>query len=156
MPMPMEYWSASSDFDRFLTDVRDSCMLTSHHQAYHTLRAVLHVFRDHLSVMDALAFAQTLPPVTRAIFVEDWRPVSDPQPFGGRATLQAEVKAIRPDHNLAPDTAIRDVAGALRRAIDNAALDRLLDRLPEGAADYWRAQSPAPPTGEAGYAQESK
>ena len=44
MPMPMKYTNASSDFDRFLADVQDSCMLQKTHQAYQTLRAVLLVF----------------------------------------------------------------------------------------------------------------
>ena len=141
MPMPMAYWNASQDFDGFIADVRDTCMLQTHHQAYHTLRAVLHVFRSHLTVADALAFANVLPPVTRAIFVEDWAPGSDPAPFPGREALQREVKAIRPDHNLAPESAIGDVAAALRRsAIDGRDLDRVLAALPPGAAEYWAAR----------------
>jgi uncharacterized protein (DUF2267 family) len=138
MPMPMEYWSASKDFERFLTDVRDTCMLQTHHQAYHTLRAVLHVFRSQLGIADALAFANVLPPVTRAIFVEDWVPDERIFPFPARDTLQSEVKSIRPDHNLAPDSAIADVAAALRRAVDNRDLDRVLGGLPPGAKDFWR------------------
>ena len=138
MTVPMEYWSASKDFERALADVRDTCMLQTHNQAYHTLRAVLHVFRSHLSVADALTFADVLPPVIRAIYVEGWTPDASPAPFPSREALQAEVKAIRPDHNMAPDTAIADVACALRRsAIDAAALKRVLDTLPEGAREYW-------------------
>lgn len=136
MPMPMDYWNASKDFERFLSDVRDTCMLQTHHQAYHTLRAVLHVFRSHLSLPDALAFADILPPVTRAIFVEGWRP-SVPLPFPQRHDLQREVKSIRADHNLAPDTAIEDVAAALRRSMDTQDLERVLARMPPGAAAYW-------------------
>lgn len=139
MPIPMEYRTASKDFDAFVIDVRDTCMLQTHHQAYHTLRAVLHVFRAHLTVRDALAFAAILPPVTRAIFVEDWTPDNDPEPFPGRAALQQEVKSVRPDHNLAPETAIADVAAALRRSsIDTRALDRVLGELPAGAAAFWK------------------
>jgi uncharacterized protein (DUF2267 family) len=137
MPMPMEYCQASKDFDAFLNDVRETCMLTSLHQAYHTVRAVLHTFRAHLDVQAALNFAQVLPPVVRAIFVEDWTVVGEPEPFPDRRTLVSEVKSIRRDHNLAPDTAIEDVAAALRRCIDNAALDRALAYLPEGAAAFW-------------------
>jgi len=40
MPMPAEYKNASMDFDGFLLNVSDTCMLQTHHQAYHTLRAV--------------------------------------------------------------------------------------------------------------------
>jgi uncharacterized protein (DUF2267 family) len=138
MPMPAEYKNASQDFDAFLMDVRDTCMLQTHHQAYHTLRAVLHVFRAHLTVADALAFASVLPPVTRAIFVEGWEAGGTPAPFLSRGELQREVKAIRRDHNLAPETAIADVARALRRSsIDTSNFDRVLRQLPQGAAEFW-------------------
>ena len=141
MPMPAEYKTASKDFDAFLMDVRDTCMLQTHHQAYHTLRAVLHVFRSHLTVADALSFASVLPPVTRATFVEAWVPKDNPAPFPGRAELQREVKAVRRDHNLAPETAIIDIARALRRSsIDTTRLDRVLRQLPEGAAEYWAVE----------------
>ena len=143
MPMPQAYFDASRDFDAFILDVRDTCLLQTHHQAYHTLRAVLHVFRDHLAVEDALRFASVLPPLVRAIFVEDWVP-SPPRAFPHRAALQAEVKAVRPDHNLAPDTAISDVATALRRSrIDIRELDRVLAGLPDGARDYWSVDNDA-------------
>lgn len=119
MPMPQVYFDASRDFDAFIRDVRDTCLLQTHHQAYHTLRAVLHVFRDHLAIEDALRFAGVLPPVVRAIFVEDWMP-SPPRSFPDRAMLQAKVKAVRRDHNLAPDTAIADVAAALQNRCPRA------------------------------------
>ncbi len=141
MPMPAEYWNASKEFEAFMQDVRDTCMLQTHHQAYHTLRAVLHVFRSHLSVNQALAFAGVLPPVVRAIFVEGWQPDvnASPSGFPDRSVLQTEVKSIRRDHNLAPDSAIADVAAALRRSsIDKHDLDNVLNRLPDGAVEFWR------------------
>ena len=138
MPMPQTYFRASVEFDAFIQDVRDTCMLQTHHQAYHTLRAVLHTFRDHLTTEQALAFANILPAVTRAIFVEDWTISDTPPPFPDRAALVAEVKSVRRDHNMAPDSAIEDIAAALRRSsIDERELDRVLAGLPEGAADYW-------------------
>lgn len=141
--MPQTNFQASKDFDAFLLDVRDTCMLQTHHQAYHTLKAVLHCFRGHFSVKDALVFANVLPAVTRAVFIEDWEPehlkLDEPGlPFPDRIELTREVKAIRRDHNLAPDTAISDVAAALRRsAIDTAHLDLVLRQLPKGAAEFW-------------------
>lgn len=140
MPMPAEYWNASKDFESFMQDVRDTCMLQTHHQAYHTARAVLHVFRSHLSVNQALAFADVLPPVTRAIFVEGWRPdgSNGTRGFPDRGELHREVKSVRRDHNLAPDTAIADVAAALRRSsVDKRALDNILKGFPEGAVEFW-------------------
>lgn len=144
MPVPAEYWNASKDFEAFLQDVRDTCMLQTHHQAYHTLRAVLHVFRSHLSVSQALAFADVLPPVTRAIFVEGWQCAGHPSDFPSRTKLQQEVKSIRRDHNLAPDSAIADVAAALRRSsIDKRDLDNILKTLPAGAVEYWSTDQQA-------------
>jgi uncharacterized protein (DUF2267 family) len=141
MTIPREYVDASKDFDRFILDVRDTCMLSTHHQAYHTLRAVLHVFRAHLEVADALRFADVLPPVVRAIYVEDRVP-APPSPFPDPVTLQAEVWAVRANHNVAPVTAIADVAAALRRAVDPHDFDRCLGGLPAGAAAYWAASDP--------------
>jgi hypothetical protein len=40
---------------------------------------------------------------------------------------------LRPLHNFAPETAVRDVAIALRRNIDETAFDRILATLPQGA-----------------------
>ena len=138
MPMPMEYWSASKDFDTLLTDVRDSCMLQTHHQAYQTLRAVLHVFRFHLTPADALHFANVLPPVVRAIYVEDWEPASaPPPPFPSETQLAAEVLAIRRDHNLSPPSAVSDVTACLKRAIDPQRLSLALADLPAGAKRFW-------------------
>ncbi|WP_420414564.1 DUF2267 domain-containing protein [Roseibium sp.] len=138
MPMPQTYFLASRDFDAFIQDVRDTCLLQTHHQAYHTLRAVLHTFRSHLTTEQALQFANILPAVTRAIFVEDWKPNDTPPPFPDRATLIREMKSVRKDHNLAPENAIDDVAAALRRSsIDEAELDRVLTGLPQGAVDFW-------------------
>jgi len=137
--MPQTYFLASKDFDAFLADVRDTCLLQTHHQAYHTLRAVLLTFRAHLTTQQALTFANVLPAVTRAIFVEDWIVSDTPTPFPDRAALIAEVKSVRRDHNMAPDSAIKDVAAALRRSsIAERELDRVLAGLPEGAVDYWK------------------
>lgn len=140
MPMPQTYFHASRDFDAFIKDVRDTCMLQTHHQAYHTLRAVLHTFRSHLTVRDALRFSDILPAVTRAIFLENWDPLEPPAPFPDRPVLIMEMKSVRKDHNLAPDSAIEDVAAALRRSsIDTKDLERVLAILPEGATEFWKA-----------------
>jgi len=137
MTVPQEYVHASRDFDRFMDDFMQIAMLETHHRSYAILRAVLHVFRDHLTVDDALRFAEILPVVLRAIFVENWYPVAKPAPFPDRATLAQEVKAVRRDHNLASETSISEVAAALRRNVNHTDLDRVLATLPAGAVEYW-------------------
>lgn len=140
MTVPREYTQASADFEKFLVDVRDIALLSTTHRAYTMVQGVLQVFRCRLGVKEALSFADVLPAGLRALFVADWDVDAPRPPFGDRAAMNAEVLALRPDHNLATDTAIRDVALALRQNVDEAALDRVLARLPAGAADFWRAE----------------
>lgn len=140
MTMPMEYVQASKDFEAFMEDFMALADLPTHHRAYHSIRAVLHVFRSHLTTTDSLKFANILPPILRAIFVEDWRPSDDPHPFPARADLFHEIKAIRRDHNLAPETVISDAAKALRMHIDNRELDRVLLDLPIEARSFWAVE----------------
>lgn len=137
MTVPQEYVHASRDFDRFMDDLIEISMLATHHQAYAVVRAVLHVFRDHLPVEQALRFAETLPPVLRAIFVENWNPRENPPPFPNWRVLVEEVKANRRDHNLAGDSSIRDVAQALRRNVPMGDFERVLRTLPAEAQRYW-------------------
>lgn len=136
MTVPQEYWRASKDFEAFMTDLKAISMLATHNQCHAMLRAVLHVFRSHLEVAQALAFASVLPPVLRAIFVEDWQDLTF-TPFPDDHALQAEVMAVRPHHNFSTDTAISDVARALRRHVDENAFDRALADLPEPARRFW-------------------
>ena len=137
MTVPQEYEHASRDFDRFMQEFMDISMLETHHRAYAVVRAVLHVFHDHLTIQQALRFSDILPTVLRAIFVEDWQPQDDPPAFPDRIVLIAEVRANRRDHNLASETSIRDVAQALRRNISQGDFRRVLDTLPPEAQRYW-------------------
>jgi uncharacterized protein (DUF2267 family) len=141
MTIPMEIQHASEDFERFLADARDLSGLTTRNQTYTMVQGVLQVFRSRLEVREALLFANALPPVLRAIFVADWNIDEPRRPFQDRVSMTREVQSLRKDHNFAPDTAIRDVATALRRNMDEAVLNRILAALPEGALDFWSAGS---------------
>ena len=78
-----------------------------------------------------------LPVCLRALFVTDWNPAKEPLGFQDRETMTREVHALRAAHNFSPETAICDVAHALRRHVDEAAFDRVLAELPAGASDFW-------------------
>ena len=138
MPMPMEYQHASEQFERFLRDAISASGLTTRNQAYTMTQGVLQVFRQRLDVSDALKFADILPPILRAIFVSDWDIHERKRPFERREAMTAEVQSLRRDHNFSPETAIKDVATALRKNLNEAELDRVLAALPNGAAEFWR------------------
>ena len=137
MPMPQEYFLASRDFDAFMEDVKRTSMLSSHHQTYTMVEAVLKVFRSHICLRDALKFADVLPPVLRAIFVSGWDIDSPITPFPDRAGLQREILAFRHNHNLSAPTAIEDVAAALWRSIDREDFEGALKDLPAEARAFW-------------------
>lgn len=140
MPMPMEYFQASTDFDAFMSDLLDISLLKTRHQAYTMLQSVLQVFRRRLTLPQAIEFAGILPPVVRAIFVSDWDTSEPLKPFEPREQLMAEVRQLRHNHNLSTPTAIEDVTKAIRRHVDEARMIALLQRLPEGALAFWGYQ----------------
>lgn len=137
MTIPMEFQHASEIFESFLRDARDISGLTTRNQTYTMVHAVLVTFRRRLSVIEVIRFANVLPPILRALFVTDWDPVEAQREFTDRADLTREVQSLRRDHNFSPETAIRDVAIALRRHVDEKALDDLLERMPDGAVPFW-------------------
>lgn len=138
MPVPAEYERASAEFYKYLVDARDTASLWSTHVTYTMTQGVFQVFRRRLTTKDAIAFANVLPICLRALFVTDWNPEEERKPFEDRETMTNEVKSLRPEHNFSTDTAIRDVAIALRKHVDETAFDKLLSQLPEGAIDFWR------------------
>ena len=96
-----------------------------------------------MTVAEAIAFANVLPAVLRAIFVSDWDLDEPKKPFGEREQLMAEVRAFRHDHNLSTETAISDVSATVRRHVDPDAFERVLKTLPQEAQDFWSAARPS-------------
>lgn len=137
MTVPMDYRRASDLFEALLKELADVAGLDTRNQAYTMLDGVFRAFRRRLSLADAIAFAQLLPPLLRALFIADWDHASPPATDWDRETLTREVQALRRHHNFAPDSAIADVTTVLRRHLHAEALDALLTRLPEGARAFW-------------------
>lgn len=137
MTWPLEYQRAAVDFERFMVAARDAAGLQTTNMAWTMVEGVLLVFRRRLAVAQAIAFANLLPPLLRALFLQDWHPGAEPVPFAARDVLTAEVQALRPAHNFSPPNAIEAVATALRGEVDEAALARVLAQLPPGATDFW-------------------
>lgn len=138
MPVPSEYQRASLEFDKFLLDAREASGLTTTNQAYTMVQGGLQAFRRRLALSEAIQFANVLPPVLRSIFVVDWDTSEPQREFEDRGAMTREVQSLRAAHNFAPETAIRDVAVALRKNIDQERLDAVLADLPVGARDFWQ------------------
>ncbi len=137
MTVPAEYGRASEKFYHYLVDARDTTGLWSTHVTYTMTQGVFQVFRRRLSTQDAIAFANILPICLRALFVTDWNIDEKKMLFESREAMTREVKSLREKHNCSTETAIRDVAEALRRHVDEEDFDKLLTQLPEGAVEFW-------------------
>jgi uncharacterized protein (DUF2267 family) len=139
MPMPFTYQSASAEFEGYLADLLDISDLTTRNQVYTMTRSVFMVFRSHVPSQTAMDFAQSLPAVLRAIFIEDWDLATPVTPFGDRAALTREVQSIREAHNFSTPDAIAEVARALQKAMKPEDHRSMLSRLPSEAREYWTA-----------------
>jgi len=137
MPLPFEYQNASREFDQFMIDARNFAGLATTNMSWNMVIGVLHTFRHRLTVQQALLFADVLPPVLRALFVEHWNIDQPIREFGTQEELMVDVRSVRHRHNFSPDHAIQAVAAALRKNIDTEALERTLSQLPPAAQAYW-------------------
>jgi uncharacterized protein (DUF2267 family) len=140
MPVPPEYQRASLDFESFLVDARERAGLVTTNQAYTMVEGVFRTFRRRLSVAEGLAFADVLPPVLRALFVEGWDASAPVQPFASREAMTAEVQALRAAHNFSPVNAMSSVAAALRKHVQHERLEQVLSKLPDGAVRFWAVE----------------
>lgn len=137
MTLPFEYQNASLEFERFMLDARDRAGLITTNMAWNMVVGVFHTFRRRLTIEEALRFAAVLPPVLRALFIEDWKLAQPVARFGTHDELLAEVRSLRAEHNFSPSNAIQAVAGALRKHVDVVAFERVLSTLPAGAQCFW-------------------
>lgn len=65
MTVPIDYTQASSDFDRFMLDLRQALDLQTTHQAWGALLGVFDTFRRRLQPEEVVSFAKALPPLLR-------------------------------------------------------------------------------------------
>jgi len=137
MPMPQEYQLAMQRFDAFLDDACDALGLATRNQAYTVTQAVLLAFRRRLMPHEVLIFADALPAVLRAMFVAGWEVSEHMSGFPTRDSLEAEVRALRANHNFAPQGSIALVAATLRRHVDADRFDKAMAKLSPDARMFW-------------------
>ncbi|MCR9257511.1 MAG: DUF2267 domain-containing protein [Alphaproteobacteria bacterium] len=147
MTVPAEYQRARDDFYAFLIAARDDAGLWSTHVTYTMAQGVFQAFRRRLTVEEAITFANMLPVGLRALFIADWDLGEPRKSFDDLDGVIGEVKALRGGHNFSPDSAVRNIARALRQQVDNDRLDRFLASLPEGADRFWHVPAEKPADG---------
>ena len=140
MTVPAEYQRARDDFYAFLLDARDRSGLWSTHVTYTMVQGVFQVFRRRLTVHDSIAFANTLRACLRALYIVNWDTEQEPVPFADIATLNAEVRSLRADHNFSTENAIQVIAATLQNHVDQIAFKKMLKTLSPEAQLFWLNQ----------------
>lgn len=137
MPVPPPYYHATEQFEKFMLDARDAADLQTTNMAWNMVVGVLQAFRRRLSVEDAIAFSNHLPPGIRALFVADWNPYEQKLAFTTDAVLLDEIRSVRRQHNFSPEHAHRAVAIAMRKNVELDEFDRCLRLIGEDAYSFW-------------------
>ncbi|MBY4894933.1 DUF2267 domain-containing protein [Rhodobacteraceae bacterium N5(2021)] len=143
MPMPWTFRHPQREWTAFLDDVADVLGSPSANVAYTATEGVFRAFRRRLTVDQAVAFAQCLPSVPRALFVQDWQ-LEDPVPWAEAATYIAEAKSLRQTHNFASDQVIEAVSFALHRAVGPEYLHKRLQDIGPEAVAFWHVDGYRP------------
>jgi uncharacterized protein (DUF2267 family) len=137
MTWPSEYQQACVHFERFMVAARDAADLATTNQAWTMVEGVLLAFRRRLTTSQIVEFANVLPPLLRALFLNNWQLADAPRPFASREIMTTEVQDLRRAHNFSPTNAIEAVAKALRCSLDEALLNEVLATFPKEAAAFW-------------------
>lgn len=136
MPMPWTYRHPETEWRGFLEDIREILDTPSSNVAYTAAEGVLTAFRHRLTPEEALAFADALPCVIRALFVQGWR-MEKPRPWASRDDYAAEARALRRDHNFAGERVVEAVSYGLHRAIGADRLRKALAAIGPEAQAFW-------------------
>jgi uncharacterized protein (DUF2267 family) len=138
MPYPQEYQVATDKFAAFLGDVKAEAGFGSRHMAYTMAQGVFQVFRRRVDIKQAIRFSNVLPVGMRALFVADWDLEEERLPFADFEMMNKEVKQLRPDHNFATESAIQEVAVALKKNVDQEKLRKVLSEISGEALAFWQ------------------
>lgn len=122
---------------------RDAAGLHTTNMAWNMVVGVLWLFRRRMTINQALRFADAIPPVVRALFLEHWHPGEEGNPSHSAQDMLAEVRSLRHEHNFSPDHAIEAVGSALRQVLPEDAFQRALAALPPQLRACWDEDSAA-------------
>jgi len=98
--------------------------------SYQVLRAVLHTLRDRLPTEQTAHLGAQLPMLVRGLYYEGWRPRNKPE----KITADESVDQVAREAMLEPEyarDAIKAVIATIRHEITPAALDKVLDTVPD-------------------------
>lgn len=126
----------------WLKELREELHLDDAHDAYLSLRTVLHALRDRLPPEETAHLASQLPMLLKGVFYEGWRPASTPVKIRDRQEflngMREPLRSRMPNPD--PERIARAVFGALARHISEGEIDQVVSGLPPELRDLWPSE----------------
>jgi len=114
------------------------------HQAFHALRVVLHVLRDHFPINSVAHFSAQLPMLIRGLFFEGWQPSKAPVHERTRDEFlmhitDAFVLKIEADSSQIATAVFR----VLSKFVSAGEIEKVRHGLPQAIRDLWPTRVPS-------------
>jgi uncharacterized protein (DUF2267 family) len=116
--------------NEWLHDIDDELGWDSRHKAYQSLRAVLHVVRDHMPLNEAVKLGSQLPMLMRGFYFEGWHPADKPLRDRSAETFLIDISNHFPTDDVDPALVVRAVLSVMAQHLPSGEIDALIRVLP--------------------------
>lgn len=130
---PHDFQHAADVAGQWLNEVREA-LSCEHQQAWHALRAGLHVLRDRMTVEETADLSAQLPVLIRGLYYEGWRPSDAPTRERREEDYLAAVGRAMAGPTVDAEAATRAVFGVLKRHVGEGQMRHVRVMLPEEVA----------------------
>ena len=120
----------------WIKEVQHELHYANPEDAYASLRAVLHVLRDRLTVQEACDLGAQLPLLLKGVYFDGWKTahkpvkITEPQEFYGRVH-----QAMRGRQEYDPERITQAVFKVITRHVSSGEIDDVKNMLPEGLTE---------------------
>lgn len=122
----------------WLNDLLDELQWNDRHRAYHALKAVLHVLRDHLPTNESAQFAAQMPQLIRGLYYEGWKPsVGLAKERHWDEFIARVEEQFGGNVDDIPDTIVRAVFKVISKHVSSGEIDDVKQCLPEDIRRRW-------------------
>lgn len=129
----------------WLKELEAELYMEETHDAYLSLRTVLHALRDRLRPEEAAHLGAQLPMLLKGVYYEGWKPgatptkVRDRQEFLDLMREPLRSRMANPD----PERITRAVFALLERHVSRGEIDQIVSGLPSELRDLWPSEATA-------------
>ncbi len=121
----------------WLSEIMAQLDTNDRHEAYHALRAVLHVLRDRLTVEEVVQFGAQLPMLIRGFYYEGWNPAGKPLKWNKEEFLSSVRESFRGASAPDSEKITRIVLTVLTHHVSEGEVKNVKNILPKALRELW-------------------